>query len=179
MATHQPGHYYPGGPYRSGDTETPRGSKQRVPWAMLAGALARALAAVGMIIGFWRAASAPRPIIESLRLPGTPPGDIQPPGRALNGRPAAANGDAPRRPQQPPGYDDLHRAVSAWRGLGLLATGPTPAPSPMPGGGRACLAGPSTRPCSGTTRIKVISGVVLSLREPHAEALLPELARSL
>jgi hypothetical protein len=44
---------------------------------MLAGALLALLLVVGMIIGFWRAASAPRPIIESPDF-GSPPGDIQP-----------------------------------------------------------------------------------------------------
>lgn len=78
MATHQPGHYYPGSPYRYRDTEAlPEVPKERMPWAMLAGALLALLLVVGMIIGFWRAASAPRPVIESPDF-GSPPGDIQP-----------------------------------------------------------------------------------------------------
>jgi hypothetical protein len=86
MATHQPGHYVPGRPARYRDTETlpDRGAetrpdipKQRLPWSMLAGALLALLLVVGMIIGFWRAISAPRPLIDRPDF-RTPPGDIEP-----------------------------------------------------------------------------------------------------
>ena len=79
MATHQPGQFYPGRPsYRSRDTETlPEVPKQRMPWGMVAGLALALLLVVGMIIGFWRAASAPRPLIDSPDFE-TPPGDIQP-----------------------------------------------------------------------------------------------------
>jgi hypothetical protein len=78
MATHHPGQFYPGRPYRSRDTETlPDVPKQRMPWGMVAGLALALLLVVGMIIGFWRAASAPRPLIDSPDFE-TPPGEIQP-----------------------------------------------------------------------------------------------------
>lgn len=77
MATHQPGHYLPGTPHRYRDTEDlPELPKQRIPWAMLAGALLAFLLLVGVVVGFLRAASAPRPIIESPDFEA--PGEVQP-----------------------------------------------------------------------------------------------------